>query len=187
MNRYAVKGVKKLFSRSNTKIRLAEEAGTSKVRPSPLPLPERYANVELNTVEECKIHRERLRELIDFEDILNVAYATLQLCDIIEGVKWKYEPAEYMPLMDRIPEDMPLNIALMHPKPPKGSIFIGENPPPTVRHYSRVVSGIAPLLQHIYNTGKHNEGNRLVAVRTVYAGGNKMGCAVCAAINALIG
>ncbi len=142
MDRYAVKGFKKLSGLCRTKIRLAEEAGTVNTRPSPLPLPRLYSGVELKTVEECRKYAEELRNSTDFDDSLSVAYATLELCDIIEGVKYDFEPPEYMPLTDEVPSGKPATILLMADaaERPEDStpVFIGRNPPEGVRQYSNL-------------------------------------------------
>jgi hypothetical protein len=188
MDKYAVRGLKKLFSLCATKIRLAREAGTVEVRPAPLPLVKLYGGVELNTVDECWEYRGRFKDGVDYSDAHSVASAALQLADIIEGVKYAYEPLEYMPLIDEeglksIEEDCsktdkPLTILLLTHESCEHSVFIGDNPPPKVRHYSRVISGVAPLLHHLLRSQYFSDGVRLRNVRVHYGGGTLLGAAL---------
>jgi len=96
VDRYVRDGAKKLFSLTKTKIRLAEEAGTAECRPHPLPLVKRLSGEDISTVEEAKQYRETLLKNTPFDDEKSVASSVLQCMDLIEGVKYLYEPHECM-------------------------------------------------------------------------------------------
>jgi len=192
VDKYAAKGAKKLFSLSRTKIRLAKEAETIETRPVPLPIVRLFSGVELRTVEECEAHTGRLKEEVDYDDDGSVATTVVQLCDIIEGVKYRFEPPEYMPLMGE--EDLallekecaasglPLAILIMSDDVRGPSVFFGEEPPAGARHYSRVISGIAPLLRYLYESKHFSEGKRLRNVTVQYAGKTLLANAAAASI-----
>jgi len=125
---------------------LAEEADTKEVKPSPLPLVELLSGKEIKTVGEAKEHREKLREGIDFEDGESIAGSVLQLCDIIEGVKYKFEPKELCVLIKE--EDLSgmkeVNVNIMDEKLRKGNnIYIGYEPPEGATHLGRVATTAA--------------------------------------------
>jgi len=186
VDRYVVLGTKKLFSLTRTKLRLAEEADTVETRPSPLPLPKLFAGVELNTVPDSRAYWQALKDKVDYTDDLSVASTTLELCDIIECVKYRFELPEYMPLINEIPSGKPLTILLLTPDGSPGALYIGEDPPPGVMHYSRVISGIAPLLHHLYRSPYLSEGTRLRNVEVRYGGRNLLGNAVNHALTAFL-
>jgi hypothetical protein len=188
VDKYVVKGVKKLFCLARTKMRLAEEAGTVEARPAPLPLVMLLAGKELMTVSDCKTHWQMLKGGIDYSDDATVAVAVLQLCDIIECVKHRFEPAEYMPLFGaeefkRLEAECkaakaPMTILLMATEAVSCSVFIGEGPPQGVRHYSRGVPGIAPSLHHVYASAHFSDGKKLKNVAFRHGGRTLLGNAV---------
>ena len=171
MDVYARKGLKKLFSLTRTKLRLADESGTVDARPAPLFLANLFCGRQLRTVAECKTHWQRLKDDIDFDDGAESAKTTLQLCEIIESVKYGFESADDMPQISdeelaRIEaackaEGAPLRILLMTSEAPPRSLYFGEDPPAGARTYSRVVSGIAPFLRFAYRSPYLSDGLRL--------------------------
>jgi len=94
MEKYILKGAKKLFSLTRTKIRLVEESGTIDTKPGPLPLVKLLSGKEITTVAQAKEYRDELLKDTDFSDSKSTASSVLQLMDIIEGVKYKFEPPE---------------------------------------------------------------------------------------------
>lgn len=191
MDRYSARGLKKLYSLTRIKLRLAREAETAESRPAPLPLVKLFSGVEVNTVEDCFAHRERLMSA-------GSSFAALQLCDIIEGVKYRFEPAENMPLMSSeqfsVLEDgcrnarQPLCILLMAPN--EGlyphSVFIGEDPPAGCPHFSRFVSGTAPLLHRLYASDYFRDGPTLRNVSVSFGCRSLLGNAVYSALRQVI-
>jgi hypothetical protein len=187
-DKYVVMGAKKMFSLTRTKLRLAEESETVEARPAPLPLVKLFAQVELNTVAECRQHWQKMKADVDYRDDGSVATTVLQLCDLIECVKYKFEPKEYMPLFGaegfkemetecRLAKE-PLNILLMTAEGLQNSVYFGENPPLKVRHYSRVISGIAPLLHHLYSSDYFSNGIKLRNIFVCHGSRTLLGNAV---------
>lgn len=163
------KGLKKLFSLTKTKIRLAEEAKTIELKPSPLPLIKFFSGEEVRTVVEAKEFRERLTKKINFEKNREIAEITFQLLDIIEGVKYKFEPEDCCfslseeKLREFENENKELIILIMTKisYPERGiNLFFGENTPEGAIFISKVPSSIAPLLnftfhsKHFFRNGK---------------------------------
>jgi len=150
-NKYAVKGVKKLFSLTKTKIRLAKEVKTIYTKPKPLPLVKKLAGVEVNTIDEAENLWQTLKEKVDYNNPKSMAETTLQLLDIIEGVKHKYEPKEYFCLLTQEETkkllEKKVNILLACQPTTKGvNLYIGENPPKGVIHLGRVTTNLATFL-----------------------------------------
>jgi hypothetical protein len=196
MNVYARKGQKKLFSLTCTKLRLACESGTTKAIPAPVPLVKLFSGKVLRTTVECKIHWQRLKDEVDYEDDLITAHTTLQLCDIIESVKYGFETAVDMPqITDKELADievgcklksLPLRILLMTTETAPDSIYFGEDPPPGARQYSRVVSGIAPFLRYAFKSPHLHDGLNLKNVEVAYGGRSLIADAVNDALSTLI-
>jgi hypothetical protein len=194
--KYVTDGVKKLFGLTRTKLRLAKEAHTLEAIPSPMPLVKLFCGLDVSSLAECKAHLKRLRDGVDYSDDLNMAMTVIQLCDIIECVKHRFEHPDYMPLFHReefaillaecYDAKAPLGILLMVQEVMPHSVYVGEDPPPGVRHYSRVVSGVAPLLHHLYDSAYFHEGVRLRNVKIAYAGRNILGNAVNFALGKMV-
>jgi hypothetical protein len=195
VDKYAARGVKKLFSLARTKMRLADEAGTEETRPRPLPLVKIFAGAELSTLAECKSHWQMLKDGVDLGDGRSAASATLQLCDIIEGVKYLFEPEEYMPLaraeeFERLRaqcmrQNLPMHVLLMSSEAAPCSVYLGEEPPPGALHFSRVISGIAPLLRLIYASPHFSDGIRPRNITVVHGSATLLGRAVEQALRTL--
>ena len=178
MDRFAIRGTKKLFSLARTKIRLAEESDTVYTRPKPLPLVKLLSGVEINTVKEAKDYREKLHSLVDFSDSTIVARAVFELLDIVEGVKHKFEPPELCVLVGEdelkaiekkaVNESLPINLLLMTEKAPEGvDIFIGEEPLENSLHLGRVPSTLAIFLNFAFNSSYLSEGSKLKNIRAI--------------------
>ncbi|MBN2014384.1 MAG: hypothetical protein JW778_04320 [Candidatus Altiarchaeota archaeon] len=168
MEKYAQKGLKKLFSLTKTKIRLAEEAGTVETRPAPLPIVKKLSGKEVKTVKEAKECREKLLETVDYSKPESIAETVFQLIDIIEGVKHRFEPPEYCALVNREDlekiekEKQPVNLLLMTEEAPEGvNVFIGEDSPKNALHLGRVPSTIAFFLDFAFESNYFSEGRRL--------------------------
>ena len=172
MDRYAVLGAKKLLSLTRTKIRLAEEAATSECRPAPLPLVKKLSGKDIMDVSQAKRHREDLAGCLDCSDEKSMAATVLQCMDIIEGVKYKYEPPEYVCNIDaegmRSIEErakkasLPVNILLMTETAPEGiNLFIGENPPQGTIFLSGVPTSLVPFLAYAFSSDHFSEDGRL--------------------------
>jgi hypothetical protein len=178
MDKYALLGAKKLFSLVKTKIRLAEEADTFECRPDPLPLVKRLSGVNISTIAEAKDYREELLKNTSFSDEKSVASAVLQCMDMIEGVKYKYEPPQYVSNIDarmiadiegRAKEkELSVNILLMTQTAPEGiNMFIGENPPAGAVFVSGVPTSIAPFLEYAFGSAYFSDGCNLRHIRCV--------------------
>ncbi|HIE34339.1 MAG TPA: hypothetical protein EYP86_04295 [Candidatus Altiarchaeales archaeon] len=173
MDTYTRKGVKKLFSLTRTKIRLAEESNTIETKPKTLPLIKFLSGIEIRTVAETKQYSNELKERIDFSNSTDVATIVFELLDIIEGVKYRFEPKEYCTLIgeERLREieirarkdSKGINLLLLSKTAPSGiNLYIGENPPKVAIHLGRVLSNIVPLLNVLFHSntfcekGLHN-------------------------------
>jgi len=178
MDRFAIKGVKKLFSLARTKIRLAEEADTVETRPAPLPLIKHLSGEEIRTVREAKDYRDKLHGSMDFSDSNSVARAVFELLDIVEGVKHKFEPPELCVLAgedelkamekNAIKESLPINLLLMTEKAPEGiNVFIGEDPLENSLHLGRVPSTLAIFLNFAFNSPYLSEESRLKNIKAI--------------------
>lgn len=178
MDRYAAAGAKKLLSLVRTKIRLAEEAGTLECRPQPLPLIQRLTGEVVCTVSEAKAYREKLAKNISFSDKQNVASIVFQCMDIIEGVKYLYEPAKYMSNIDEAGMDrlvaqarqrgVPVNILLMTNQAPEGvNLYIGEQPPQGAFYLSGVPTSLATFLDYAFMSPYLSAGWQLKNIRSV--------------------
>jgi len=156
MDKYVIKGVKKLAGLTRTKIRLAEEAKTLQTRPAPLPLVKLLSGVELETVSDAKDYVEKI--VFDFEDGEGTAKTIFELMDIIEGVKHKFEPPEYFALVgedafqeieDRVDRGEQVNILLMDNGLKEGvNLYVGYEPPEGVIHFGRVPTTLAAYLAY---------------------------------------
>jgi hypothetical protein len=178
MDKYVISGTKKLFSLVRTKIRLAEEAETIECRPHPLPLVKRLAGVNVSTIPEAKAYREELMKNTSFSDEKSVASSVLQCMDIIEGVKYRYEPPQYVSNLDtagmrRIEElskekGLPVNLLLMTKAAPEGiDVFIGEDPPAGTVFLSGVPTSIAPFLEYAFGSAYFCENGRLKNLQSI--------------------
>ncbi|RLI92732.1 MAG: hypothetical protein DRO95_01535 [Candidatus Altiarchaeales archaeon] len=174
MDKYVVRGVKKLFSLTRTKIRLAKDSNTILTRPNPLPIIEFLSDEKIGTVDKCEEYREKLKKSLDFSNQMSVAITVFELLDIIEGVKYKFEPEEYLTLIkfdelkrierEAIKNSLRLNLLLLSEDILDGiNLYIGNNPPEDAIHLGRVVSNIAFLLNflfhsdYFYNNGKNGK------------------------------
>jgi len=177
--KYVIKGVKKLFSLARTKIRLARQANTLYTKPKPLPLVKKLAGVEVNTIDEAEKHLEKLKKDIDYSNPKTMAETTIQLLDIIEGVKHKYEPKEYFCLLTQreikklLEEEEEVNILLAcqpsetcQPAEKGINLYIGENPPKNTIHLGRVTTNLASFLAttnlKLENIKIHNNQKTLI-------------------------
>jgi hypothetical protein len=178
MDKYSVAGAKKLFSLAKTKIRLAAEAGTLECRPNPLPLVKRLSGIDVSTVEEAGTYREELLKNTCFSDDLALASAVFQCMDIVEGVKYKYEPPQYTSNVDaralaEIEKEArekaaPVNLLLMTRSAPAGiNLFIGENPPPGTLFVSGVPTSLASFLEYAFGSEYFSDNRRLKNIHSV--------------------
>jgi len=175
MDRYVIRGVKKLFSLTRTKIRLAEEAGTKITKPSPLPLVLFFSGVEVRLVSEAKEIVGKLKENVNFENSHEVGKCVAQLIDIIEGVKWKFEPEEMKVLLDKeklinLENETESNKAALtilmggewesyeinYP-----SIYVGFTPPDGVLHLGRVPSTLSFFLSYALQSNYFSSAGKL--------------------------
>ncbi len=166
------KGIKKLFGLTKTKLRLAEEADTTKTKPSPLPLVKILSGKKIVTIEKAKGYREKLKEQVNYEDKKNLANTVLQLLDIIEGVKYKFEPPECLSQLTQEElknlEGKKVNLLLMTKKTSEGvNLFIGENPPKNTIPVSVVPSSIAPFLTFAFQSGYFFKEGKLKNITSV--------------------
>ena len=179
MDKYSIAGAKKLFSLVKTKIRLAREAGTLECMPHPLPLVKRLSGVDVSTVEEAVAYREDLFRNTCFSDEKSLASAVFQCMDIIEGVKYRYEPPQCMSNVDiHMMQDIEkearekalhVNVLLMTRAAPDGGInlFIGENTPPGALFVSGVPTSLAPFLEYAFSSEYFSGNGRLKNIRSI--------------------
>jgi len=175
MKKITIRGVKKLFGLTKTKIRLAKEADTKQTKPKPLPLIKLLSRCEIETVEHAEKYLGELKEKIEYSDEKNTAKTVLELMDIIEGVKYKFEPVEFIPNINKAWVDMaekiaketstPLNLLLMTENAPENpaelNLFIGYNMPKNATFLSRVPTSITPVLNYCFNSRYFSMGREL--------------------------
>ena len=172
MDKHIIRGAKRLLSLTRTKIRLAEEVDTINTMPRPLPLVKLISGRDIETVEQAKGYRDELARNIDFGNPMGVADLVIQLIDIIEGVKYKFEPPEFLCLIDdktmKEIEDnarrnsIPLNLLLMTEKAQtKINLFVGENPAESSIHLGRVPSTVADFLRFAFLSDYFSDNKRL--------------------------
>jgi len=179
MEKHIIKGAKKLFSLTRTKLRLAEESGTIDTRPGPLPLVKLLSGREITTVAQAKEYRDELLQHTDFSDSKSTASSVLQLMDIIEGVKYGFEPKEaclnltkegFREIEIQAGKDsIPINILLMTKEIPANGInlFIGENSPENSIFLSIVPTSIAGLLNFAFHSEYFSDGPELKNIVSV--------------------
>lgn len=177
MDKYIIKGTKKLFSLARTKIRLAEGSETIDCKPKPLPLVKLLSGMEINTVADAKRYREDLLKNIDFSNSESVASTVLQLMDMIEGVKYKFEPNEFLANIDEKKlrnienearkKSLPVNLLLMTRKAPEGlNIFIGYKQPEGTIFLSAVPTTLSYLLNFAFNSDYFSQNLKLKNIRS---------------------
>lgn len=178
MDKYTVQGVKKLLALTRTKIRLAEEAGTMHTKPRPLPLVEFFSKRKIETVADAKNHALELKDSADFSDERRIAETVFQLLDVIEGVKYGFEPKESCALVDdrklnevevtAKQDSSSLNILLMTKNIPDGiNLFVGENPPVNAVHLGVVPSSLAFFLNFAFHSDYFFDGKNLKNINSV--------------------
>lgn len=178
MDKFTILGTKRLFSLTKTKIRLAEESETIYTKPKPLPLVKLISGRDMDTLEQAKEYREELAKNIDYENPRNISNSVLQLIDIIEGVKYKFEPAEFQCLIDdKILKNIEnnakensskINLLLMTKIAPKGiNLFVGKNPPENSIHLGRVPSTVAYFLRFAFSSDYFSEGKQLKNINSI--------------------
>ncbi len=178
MDKFTIQGTRRLLSLTRTKIRLAEESGTIYTKPKPLPLVKLISGRDIETVEKGKEYREELAENIDYENPRNISNSVLQLIDIIEGVKYDFEPAEFQCLIDdkimKKFEDgakknsSKINLLLMTKTAPEGiNLFVGENPLENSIHLGRVPSTIADFLRFAFSSDYFSENLKLKNINSI--------------------
>ncbi len=171
-DKYAVKGLKKLFGLTKTKIRLAREAGTIQVKPKPLPLVEVLSGVRINSVDDAEARLHELKSQIDYESPGSVSSTVLELMDIIEGVKHQFEPKKLCVLVDektleeiegKAAEGSKINILLMEEEAREGvNLYVGYDPPKNVIHYGRVPTTLAHYIAYAFDSEKLSQDTRLI-------------------------
>lgn len=177
MDKYIIKGTKKLLSLARTKIRLAEESETIECRPKPLPLVKLLSGKEINTVADAKQYREDLLKGIDFSNSRGVASTVLQSMDIIEGVKYKFEPKEFLVNIDEKEmrsiereareKSLPVNLLLMTKTAPEGlNIFIGYKRPEGTTFLSAVPTTLSHFLNFAFNSDYLSQNLKLKNIRS---------------------
>lgn len=178
MDKFVVKGIKKIFSLTRTKIRLAEESHTVYVKPRPLPLVKILSGKKINTIEEAKQYMEEMKEHMDYSQTKDSATTVLQLMDIIEGVKYRYEPDEFMPQItenylkkmedNALKENSPMNIQLMTLKSYGAvNLFIGKNPPENTILLGGVPSNLAFFLRYALKSDYFSKDLMLRNVKSI--------------------
>lgn len=191
VDKYVIRGIKKLRSLTRTKIRLAEEAGTERVRPEPLPLVKFLSNKEIRTVAEAKEHREELGT--EYEDSKKAARDVLQLMDIIEGVKYDFEPKELM--INLTEKDLKaiekgatersekVTLLIMSDAVEEGQdLYIGRGCPKGATYLSGVPTSLAGFLDFAFHSDYLSEGEGLKNVRVVLGHNTLIMNAICFAL-----
>ncbi len=193
-DRFFARGVKKLFSLAKTKIRLAREAYTVELRPSPAPLVKRLSGVKLATVDDAARRRDALRTATDFGSKASLAQTTVELMDLIECVKYRFEPEGFMPLMGpsglrKVEERMAggaeeVNVLVMDEACRDGvNLYAGHEPPAGAFHVGRVPTTLTHYLAYALDSDVLSDGARLKNTNAFLGRKTLIGNAVCNAIN----
>jgi len=178
MEKITIKGIKKLFGLTKTKIRLAKEADTKYTKPKPLPLIKLLSGQEIETVEQAEEYLNQLKDKIDYTDDNCAAKTVFELMDIIEGVKYKFEPLEFMVNVDekKLSEieskardnSLPVNLLLMTKTAQEGlNLFVGENPCKNTIFMSRVPTTLAYFINFAFNSEYFSHEQKLKNVNIV--------------------
>ncbi len=178
MEKITIKGIKKLFSLTKTKIRLAKEADTEYTKPKPLPLIKLLSGWEIGTVGQAEEYLIQLKKKIDYADDGGAAKTVFELMDIIEGVKYKFEPLEFMVGVDekKLSEiegkakekQMPVNLLLMTEKERDGlNLFVGYGQPKNTVFLSRVPTTLAYFINFAFNSEYFSHEHELKNVNIV--------------------
>ena len=178
VNKFIVKGVKKMLGLTRTKIRLAKESDTKDTKPAPLPLIKMLSGRELKTVSDAEKYLDELKLNINYAHPGSIAKTVIELMDIIESVKYKYEPAEFLTNISEdalkdvegtaVERSAPVNILLMTLDTPCGlNLFIGENPPKNVFFLSGVPTTLSFFLNFAFNSDYFSGNLRLKNVNVV--------------------
>jgi hypothetical protein len=136
------------------------------------------SGVNISTVAEAKAYREELRKNTSFSDEKSVASAVFQCMDIIEGVKYKYEPPQYVfnidarglkDIEERAKEkELSVNILLMTKTAPEGiDLFIGEDTPAGTIFASGVPTSVASFIEYAFGSPYFSDGCSLRNIRCV--------------------
>ena len=173
MNKYAIKGTKKLLSLTRTKIRLAEESETEYTKPRPLPLVKLLSGRKIERIKDTKEYREILANEVDFLIPGSVASTVIQAMDIIEGVKYKFEPDDLCVQIDCTgfselekyakENSLPINILLMTKENESfgakdthtrigQNLFVGYEPPKNAILLGRVPTTLSFFLDFAFNS-----------------------------------
>lgn len=191
MDRYVIKGIKKLRSLTRTKIRLAEEAGTVKTKPAPLPLVEFLSNKRISTVADAKERHEELGS--EYGDAEKAAKDVLEMMDIIEGVKYDFEPKELM--LNLTQADMKdierrasrgssdATLLLMSDDLGDGpNLYVGEDCPEGATFLSGVPTSLAGFLDFAFRSDYFWDGKRLKSIRVALGRKTLIMNAICFAL-----
>lgn len=193
-DRFFTRGVKKLFSLAKTKIRLAMEAETVELQPTPASLVKRLSGVELATVDDAARRRDVLKTATDFESETSLAHTTVELMDIIECVKYRFEPPDYMPLVSvddlgcveqRVAADEgPVNLLVRDETCRPGvNLYVGDEPPKDALHVGRVPTTLSTYLDYAWGTPTLSRGVQLTGTRAFLGHRTLISHAVCNAVN----
>lgn len=176
-DKYAVKGLKKLFGLTKTKIRLAREAGTIQVKQGPLPLVEYVSGIQIKSVDEAEARLQELKANIDYLNANSVCSTVLELMDIIEGVKHLFEPPELCVLLrdeefrrveQRVVEGDKINLLLMSEEILDGvNMYVGYEPPKGSLHLGRVPTTLSSFMAYSLNSNTLSSDMKLRNVRIV--------------------
>ncbi|MBU0762013.1 MAG: hypothetical protein KKD39_03225 [Candidatus Altiarchaeota archaeon] len=171
VNKYFVWGVKKLFGLASTKIRLARESDTTYVQPKPLLLAELLSEKRIQTVDEAQERFTELKDTIDYGVESMMSSTVLELMDIIEGVKHRFEPPEFFPLVDdtvlgsiekQVDAGDILNILIMDETSNPGvNLYIGYDPPHDAIHFGRVPTNLSKYLFYAFKSDILSDNMRL--------------------------
>jgi len=178
MNKYVIRGLKKLFSLTKTKNRLAVEHGTTVTKPNPIPLVKYLSGESVDSVQGCMDYTEELRDNVDLNEPESIASTTLQLMDIIEGVKYGFEPPEFMAKITpkrfqileskAVREGKTLNLLIMTESALDGlNLYVGSNPPEGALYLSGVPTSIAVFVDYAFCSHYFSRGLFLRNVSSV--------------------
>ena len=133
---------------------------------------------EIKTVSDTEKYLDELKLNINYDDKKSIAKTVIELMDVIEGVKYKYEPAEFLTNISEdalkdvertaVERSAPVNVLLMTREAQSGlNLFVGENPPKNVFFLSGVPTTLSFFLNLAFNSDYFSGNLRLKNVNVV--------------------
>ncbi|MBD3260600.1 MAG: hypothetical protein GF334_02810 [Candidatus Altiarchaeales archaeon] len=162
--------MKKLFSLTKTKIRLAQQAHTVGMKPQPLILPEKFFGEKIGGVSEAEKFMQKRKNDTNYNNQVDMAKTSLCLFEIIEKVKYEYEPPRYRPkagedefrqAAEHAKEGLEVWLSIMEGEQAgqQPMVYVGEDPPENCIHLGIPVSTAIIFLAYAIKNAELSEEN----------------------------